>query len=95
MWIESVAFRHLRLACRALVCVPVLVALSASPLTAQSLGAGAIEGLVTDESRAAMPGVTVTAVSPALQVASVTTVTEADGWGARCPGSIRSACTPS
>src|SRR5207253_2745510 len=79
MRIESVVLRHVRLACRTLVYVPVLVALSNSPARAQSLGAGAIEGTVTDESRAAMPGVTVSAVSPALQVAQVTTVTEADG----------------
>lgn len=38
-----------------------------------------IQGRVTDESGAAMPGVTVTAKSPALQVASVTTVTDERG----------------
>ena len=41
-------------------------------------GAGII-GLVTDESGAVLPGVTVTATSPALQVASVVAVSDAKG----------------
>src|SRR5262245_21597664 len=46
---------------------------------AQSVASGAIQGYVTDESGAAMPGVTVTVTSPALQVPSIAVTTEADG----------------
>jgi Carboxypeptidase regulatory-like domain len=59
--------------------VVMILAVMASPARAQSLGAGAIEGTVTDESHAAMPGVTVTAASPALQVGQVVVVSQADG----------------
>ena len=38
-----------------------------------------IYGLVTDESGAVLPGVTVTVTSPALQVRTVTAITAADG----------------
>jgi hypothetical protein len=53
----------------------------------QNLSSAAIEGTVTDQSGRILPGVTVTASSPALQVGQVTTV--ADGEGAvslRRPG---------
>ena len=53
--------------------------LTAGPAAAQTVGAGAIEGIVTDTSGAAMPGVTVTASSPALQVPQVTAITTATG----------------
>src|SRR5688572_14038267 len=57
--------------------VPVLIGLAAlassSPAAAQSTAA--IVGQVTDQSGAALPGVTVTATSPALQVPQVTDVT--------------------
>ena len=43
--------------------VVMILAVTASPARAQSLGAGAIEGAVTDESHAAMPGVTVSAAA--------------------------------
>ena len=43
------------------------------------IAAGSIEGKVTDQSGASMPGVTVTATSPALQVPRVTTTTDAAG----------------
>jgi hypothetical protein len=54
-------------------------ALTEIPAAAQGVGAGAIEGIVTDDSGAAMPGVTVTASSPALQVPQVTTLTTTTG----------------
>ena len=44
----------------------------ASPALAQNLSSGSIDGVVTDESGGAMPGVTVTATSRALQVPKVT-----------------------
>jgi hypothetical protein len=46
---------------------------------AQGQGSATIEGRITDESGAVVPGVTVTAKSPALQVADVTTVSDASG----------------
>ena len=57
----------------------VLAALLALAATAgaQNLTSGSIDGVVTDESGGAMPGVTVTATSRALQVPNVTSVTDA------------------
>jgi hypothetical protein len=46
---------------------------------AQSVGTGTISGRVADESGAAMPGVTVTVSSPALQLREITEVSGADG----------------
>jgi hypothetical protein len=51
-----------------------LVALSGSPAAGQG-SAGSIIGQVTDQSGAVLPGVTVTATSPALQVPQITDVT--------------------
>ena len=51
--------------------------LYAADVSAQE--AASIVGRVTDESGAVLPGVTVTAKSPALQVGSATTVTDAQG----------------
>lgn len=72
MWARSVVVTG-RLALL-LVLVLVLVARDAAGQTAAS-----IVGRVTDESGGVLPGVTVTATSPALQVPSVTDVTDADG----------------
>jgi outer membrane receptor protein involved in Fe transport len=52
---------------------------AASPARAQFVATASIEGSVTDESGGALPGVTVTASSPALQVGQVTAVTDPDG----------------
>ncbi len=52
---------------------------AASRLSAQSATSSTIHGTVSDESAAALPGVTVTISSPALQVGRTTRVTEADG----------------
>src|SRR5688500_14565019 len=49
------------------------------PAAAQTGATASIVGQVTDESNAVLPGVTVTATSPALQVPSVTDVTSATG----------------
>src|ERR1051325_9629960 len=49
------------------------------PASAQNLSSGSIDGTVSDSSGGALPGVTVTASSPALQVKQVTTVTDAEG----------------
>ena len=49
------------------------------PVSAQNLSTASIDGLVTDQSGGALPGVTVTASSPALQVGQVSTVTDGEG----------------
>jgi hypothetical protein len=46
---------------------------------AQTTRFGSISGTVADESRAALPGVTVTLTSPALQVPELVKVTDAKG----------------
>jgi hypothetical protein len=48
-------------------------------LWAQSAQSASLVGKVTDESGGAIPGVTVTVKSPALQVAELTTVTSSEG----------------
>jgi len=55
----------------------VLLLMLGGPVRAQE--AASIIGVVTDESGAVLPGVTVTATSPALQVRSVTAVTDQRG----------------
>jgi outer membrane receptor protein involved in Fe transport len=67
-----------------LVCSLALVALSLAPLAGtasagQLRSEASIIGQVTDESKGVLPGVTVTATSPALQVPSVTAVTDESG----------------
>ena len=51
----------------------------ASPVSAQAQTTGSIVGRVTDESGGSLPGVTVTATSPALQVPQVSTVSDPQG----------------
>lgn len=53
--------------------------LVAGQAAAQNITSASIDGVVTDESGAALPGVTVTATSPALQVARLSTVSDAQG----------------
>src|SRR5688572_30985554 len=55
-----------------------LIALAGTPAAGQG-SAASIIGQVTDGSKALLPGVTVTATSPALQVPQVTTVTNESG----------------
>src|SRR5262245_50113492 len=60
--------------------VLILLAASIDPVGAQNLSIGCIDGLVTDQSGGALPGVTVTASSPVLQVGQVSTVTDGEGF---------------
>jgi hypothetical protein len=57
-----------------MLCIASLVALGSSPVAGQG-GDASIIGQVTDQSGAVLPGVTVTATSPALQVPQMTSVT--------------------
>src|SRR4051794_33949233 len=50
-----------------------------APATAQNITSSSIDGVVTDESGGALPGVTVTITSPALQVPAMTTVSDGQG----------------
>ena len=52
---------------------------AATPAWAQTGSLSTIHGTVSDESGAALPGVTVTITSPAMQVGQATKVTEPDG----------------
>ena len=65
---------------RANLCLFVLLAFAANPcVAAQTIRTGSITGTVTDESKAALPGVTVTVTSSALQVPQLVEVTNARG----------------
>jgi hypothetical protein len=66
---------------RRFLCVIACGAMIAAPAvaSAQNVQGAVITGKVLDESAAAMPGVTVTGRSPALQLPTVSTVTGADG----------------
>ena len=61
------------------VAAALLLAACASSAGAQTFGAATIHGRVTDDTGAALPGVAVTGRSPALQLPTVTTVTDGDG----------------
>lgn len=56
-----------------------LLAVAAASVSAQTTGRSGIEGRVTDDTGAVLPGVTVTISSPALQIAQMTTTTDQDG----------------
>jgi hypothetical protein len=64
---------------RAMFLVLILCSAGIDPAGAQNLSSGSVDGVVTDESGAALPGVAVTASSPALQVKQVATVTDSEG----------------
>src|SRR5262245_29001222 len=55
------------------------IGLASGVAFAQSAQSASLVGKVTDESGAAVPGVTVTATSPSLQVPQITTVTGPEG----------------
>src|SRR6185436_10176472 len=57
----------------------VCVVVGLSPIPASAQGSAGIIGAITDASGAVLPGVTVTATGPALQVPSVVAVTDAKG----------------
>jgi uncharacterized surface anchored protein len=60
--------------------VTALVLMVGVPIaSAQSAASSTIHGIVKDDTGGALPGVTVTLTSPALQVAQRVTTTEADG----------------
>ena len=63
---------------RAVAFASLVLALSSS-LTAQTVRTGSIVGTVTDESKSALPGVTVTVTSPALQVAQIVQLSDGRG----------------
>ncbi len=67
-----------RIAGVALLAIALVVA-PAAPLWAQSAMSSTIHGTVTDETGGAMPGVTVTLTSPAIQLPQMVEVTGADG----------------
>ena len=73
--------RHIPGRCRHLSAVVIVFFVAALRAGVVSAGQGeaSIYGLVTDESGAVLPGVTVTVSSPALQVRTVASVTAADG----------------
>src|SRR5262249_21010454 len=50
-----------------------------STLAAQTVCTGSIVGTITDESKSALPGVTVTVTSPALQVSQIVQISDARG----------------
>jgi outer membrane receptor protein involved in Fe transport len=51
-----------------------------SGAAAQNITSSSIDGIVTDQSNSALPGVTVTITSPALQVPQLATVTDGQGY---------------
>ena len=57
----------------------VLAFAPAAPAAAQNLSSSSIDGTVTDQTGGALPGVTVTVASAALQIAQLTTVTDTEG----------------
>ena len=66
--------------CRYFWCVGVFTMLTLFPIAASAQGSAAsIIGRITDQTGAVLPGVTVTATSPALQVPQVTAVTNEQG----------------
>lgn len=62
-----------------LIALAAAMFVTAPPSWAQSLSSGTIHGIVRDETRSTLPGVTVTLTSPVLQVRQLTNVTGADG----------------
>src|SRR5882672_2084655 len=61
------------------VVVSMFVVINAMPLVAQVSALSSIRGTVSDATGGALPGVTATLTSPALQVAEMAAVTQADG----------------
>ena len=64
-----------------LVCIVIVSALlgAAGAAAAQSVANATIRGKVVDETGGALPGVTVTAASPALLVGQIAVATDSDG----------------
>ena len=68
----------LRILQAAFMALTLLITLTTAA-SAQNLSSGSIDGIVSDNSGAALPGVTVTATGSALQVRQVSAVTDAEG----------------
>jgi carboxypeptidase family protein len=66
-------------ACADLVGATLIVMFLAAPARAQSVSSGTIEGTVRDESGSVLPGVTITASSPQLQVGQLVQVSDSAG----------------
>jgi hypothetical protein len=71
--------RRYRVVPRLAVMLLLVLPAGARSASAQSTASGTIHGIVKDDTGGALPGVTVTLTSPALQVAQRLTTTEADG----------------
>jgi hypothetical protein len=65
---------------RVVLCGLLGLAMGMGSAAAQSTNTSGIDGKVTDESGAVLPGVTVTISSPALQMPQLTTVTDSQGF---------------
>src|ERR1700704_5820216 len=74
-----VCLKHPRAGVRFLCLVLGFAMLLPGVVRSQNLSFGSINGTVTDSSGGALPGVTVTASSPALQVGQLTGVTDGEG----------------
>src|SRR5712691_1774894 len=61
------------------VVASMIAVINAMPVIAQVSALSSIRGTVSDATGGALPGVTVTLTSPALQVAEIAAVTQADG----------------
>jgi hypothetical protein len=59
--------------------VTLLFGFAAAVASAHGVGSATIQGNISDESGAVLPGVTVTLTSPALQVVQLTDVTDPGG----------------
>jgi hypothetical protein len=70
---------HANRVLRLITTAALLVLLTYTQLLAQSLSSASVRGKVSDETGLALPGVTVTLSSPALQVREVVAVTQGDG----------------
>ncbi|HEV8344943.1 MAG TPA: carboxypeptidase-like regulatory domain-containing protein, partial [Vicinamibacterales bacterium] len=65
---------------RSVACLSIAFLATTGLASAQNITSSSIDGVVTDQSGAALPGATVTASSPALQVAQLTTVSDGQGF---------------
>ena len=67
------------MAVRAIALVLMTLLAAAAPVTAQNISSASIDGVVTDDTGGALPGVVVTIASPALQVPQLVQTTDAAG----------------
>src|SRR2546430_9532527 len=67
------------MAVRAIAIILATLLAAASPAAAQNISSASIDGVVTDDTGGALPGVVVTITSPALQVPQLVQTTDASG----------------